>query len=315
MQISVIIPAYNAAAYIERALRSVLNQSRPAEEIIVVNDGSTDATSEILRRYEGKIRIIEQANAGVSAARNAGIRAATGDWIAFLDADDEWLPEKLRLQSELLAANPTLCWITGNFLFCRCRENHRQSPAFSEMQISAIQHDLCDKTCFDSYFQAYYYGAAGNTDTMLVRKNKLLEAGLFYEGQKIAEDEDVWLRLAYLNMKLAVVWKPVAMYHIQTPESATQTVLRPEDVNSLLTRHLILAAEAGKLAEFKSCARIIFGHWIYKFLLAGRSRQVRDLLSTYGFLLTPYGRWTSYLGSLCPKLWRWNEQRKHPELK
>jgi glycosyltransferase involved in cell wall biosynthesis len=314
MQISVIIPAYNAAAYIERALRSVLNQTRPADEIVVVNDGSTDGTSEILKRYEGKIKVIEQANAGVSAARNAGIRAAAGDWIAFLDADDEWLAEKLRLQSELPAANPDLCWITGNYLFCRCQENHCQSEALSLLQISAIQHDLCDKMCFDSYFQAYLLRAAGNTNTMLVRKDKLLEAGLFYAGQKIAEDEDVWLRLAYLNLKLAMVWKPVAVYHIQIPDSATNTVLRPEDVDSLLSRHLILAEKAGMSNEFKSCARFIFGHWIYKFLLAARGRQVRELLKKYGFLLTPYGTWTAYLGSFCPGLWRWNEKRKHPEL-
>jgi glycosyltransferase involved in cell wall biosynthesis len=314
MQISVIIPAYNAAAYIERALRSVLNQSRPAEEIIVINDGSTDTTSEILKRYEGKIRIIEQANAGVSAARNAGIRAATGDWIAFLDADDQWLPEKLRLQSELLTANPALCWITGNFLFCRCQENHRQSEALSELQLSAIQQDLCDKTCFDSYFQAYLLRAAGNTNTMLVRKDKLLEAGLFYAGQKIAEDEDLWFRLAYLNLKLSIVWEPVAVYHIQMPDSATHTVLRPEDVNSFLSRHLILAEKAGMLNEFKSCAQFIFGHWIYKFMLAARGCEVRDLLRKYGFLLTPYSKWTAYLGSFCPGLWWWNETLKHPEL-
>jgi glycosyltransferase involved in cell wall biosynthesis len=314
MKISVIIPAYNAAAYIERALRSVLNQSRPADEIIVINDGSTDGTSEVLKRYEGKIRIIEQANAGVSAARNAGIRAAAGDWIAFLDADDEWLPEKLRLQSELLTANPALCWITSNFLFCRCQESHRQFPALSLSQISAIQHDLRDKAYFDSYFQAYLLRAAGNTNTMLVRKDKLVEAGLFNTGQKTAEDEDVWLRLAYLNLKLAMVWESLAVYHIQIPDSATNTVLRPEDIHSFLSRHLILAEKAAMSNEFKSCARFIFGHWIYKFMLAAKSREVRELLGKYGFLLTPYGRRTAYLGSLCPKLWRWNEKRKHPEL-
>jgi hypothetical protein len=149
---------------------------------------------------------------------------------------------------------------------------------------------------------------------MLIRKDKLLEAGLFHEGQKIAEDEDVWLRLAYLDLRLAMVWKPVAIYHIQIPDSATKTVLRPEDVNSFLSRHLILAEKAAKSTEFKSCARFILGHWTYKFLWAAKSREVRKLLKKYGFLLTPYGRWTSYLGSLCPTLWRWNEKRKHPEL-
>ncbi|HOM77565.1 MAG TPA: glycosyltransferase family A protein, partial [Anaerohalosphaeraceae bacterium] len=88
--ISVVIPAYNCQAYIRRAIDSVLGQSRPADEIIVVDDGSTDGTAEAVRTYGAKVILIQQENAGVSAARNAGIRAASGDWIAFLDADDEW---------------------------------------------------------------------------------------------------------------------------------------------------------------------------------------------------------------------------------
>ncbi|MBM4104451.1 MAG: glycosyltransferase family 2 protein [Planctomycetes bacterium] len=314
MRISVIIPAYNAAAYIERALRSVLNQTRSADEIIVINDGSTDTTSEILKQYKGKIRIIEQANAGVSAARNTGIRAATGDWIAFLDADDEWLPEKLQLQCELLGRHPELCWATGNFLFCRCQQNHLQSPGLSESQVSDLRQQMGGVNYFDSYFQAYRLRAAGNTNTMMIRKDKLRDAGLFYEGQKIAEDEDVWFRLAYLNMKLAIVWDPIAIYHFQTPDSATKTILQPDDVDSFMSRHHIEAQKAGKLTEFNLCARFILGHWIYKFLLGGQGGDVRYLLKRYARFLTPWCRVTSYIGSWCPKLWRWNERRKHPEM-
>jgi glycosyltransferase involved in cell wall biosynthesis len=314
MRISVIIPAYNAAAYIERALRSVLNQTRPADEIIVVDDGSSDNTADILKKYQNQIISIRQPNAGVSAARNTGIRAATGDWIAFLDADDEWLPEKLRLQCDLLNRHPDLCWATGNFLFCRCQQNHLQSPGLSESQVSDLRQRLGAVNYFDSYFQAYQLRAAGNTNTMMIRKDKLQEAGLFYEGQKIAEDEDVWFRLAYLNMKLAVVWDPIAIYHFQTPDSATRTILRPDDVDSFMSRHHIEAQKAGKLTEFNLCARFILGHWIYKFLLGGQGETVRALLRKYGELLSFYGRWTAYAGSWCPKLWRWNERRKHPEM-
>ncbi|MHC5190567.1 MAG: glycosyltransferase family 2 protein, partial [Planctomycetota bacterium] len=84
MKISVVIPAYNAEKHIARAIDSVLAQTRPADEIIVVDDGSTDATAEVVRSYGEKVIFIQQENAGVSVARNAGIEAASGDWIAFL---------------------------------------------------------------------------------------------------------------------------------------------------------------------------------------------------------------------------------------
>ncbi|MCK4960446.1 MAG: glycosyltransferase family 2 protein, partial [Planctomycetes bacterium] len=89
--VSVVIAAYNAEKYIQRAIDSVLAQSLPADEIIVVDDGSTDNTGDAVKHYGSKVRYIYQENAGPASARNTAIEAATGTWIAFLDADDEWL--------------------------------------------------------------------------------------------------------------------------------------------------------------------------------------------------------------------------------
>lgn len=105
-RVSVVIPAYNGALFIGEALESLLNQSRPADQIIVVNDGSTDETAEILRGYADKIQIIDQPNAGVAAARNRGLAAAEGDLVAFLDQDDLLLPDKLQQQVDCLAQHP-----------------------------------------------------------------------------------------------------------------------------------------------------------------------------------------------------------------
>ena len=96
--VSVIIPAYNAEPYIVRCIRSVLMQSFPVHEIIVVDDGSADLTARLAEHYGSPVRVIRQENAGVSAARNTGIHAASGNWIAFLDADDQWLPDRLKNQ-------------------------------------------------------------------------------------------------------------------------------------------------------------------------------------------------------------------------
>ena len=120
--ISVVIPAYNCERYITRSIDSVLAQTRPVDEIIIVDDGSSDNTGEVVKRYGGKVRYIRQENAGASVARNTGIEAATGDWIAFLDGDDEWLPDKIKHQTELLSRNPNLVWVTGNYMECLCEE-------------------------------------------------------------------------------------------------------------------------------------------------------------------------------------------------
>lgn len=105
-RVTVVIPAYNGAAFIGKALESVLSQSRPADQIIVVNDGSTDQTAAVLQAYAEQIQIIEQPNLGVAAARNQGLSAAEGELIAFLDQDDLLLPDKLKLQVDCLEQHP-----------------------------------------------------------------------------------------------------------------------------------------------------------------------------------------------------------------
>ncbi|MCO8146835.1 glycosyltransferase family 2 protein [Rhodovulum tesquicola] len=110
--ISCIIPAWNAAAFIEEAIDSVASQDRQVDELIVVDDGSTDDTAALVSARPG-VRLLQQANAGVAAARNAGLAAATGDFVAFLDADDLWTPRKLSLQMSAFLADPELALCFG----------------------------------------------------------------------------------------------------------------------------------------------------------------------------------------------------------
>ncbi|MET0556524.1 MAG: glycosyltransferase family A protein [Vicinamibacteria bacterium] len=106
--VSVVIPAYNHARYLAEAIDSALGQTQPPADVTVVDDGSTDDTPRVLDAYRGSVRVVRQANRGVSAARNAGAALGRGDLLAFLDADDVWMPEKLAAQAALFAATPAL---------------------------------------------------------------------------------------------------------------------------------------------------------------------------------------------------------------
>jgi glycosyltransferase involved in cell wall biosynthesis len=103
-RVSVVVPVHNGERFIAESVRSVLRQTRPVFECVVVDDGSTDGTADVLRGFDGAVRVIRQARAGVGAARNAGMRAASGDHFAFLDADDVWMPRKVERQLEALAS-------------------------------------------------------------------------------------------------------------------------------------------------------------------------------------------------------------------
>jgi glycosyltransferase involved in cell wall biosynthesis len=116
MRFSVVIPTYNCASYLRNAIDSVLVQTRPSHEIIVIDDGSTDETSSLLARYGDRVCVIRQDNAGACVARDVGLERSSGDWVAFLDADDVWYPEKLAAQALEIDRNPGLlfsfCWYT-----------------------------------------------------------------------------------------------------------------------------------------------------------------------------------------------------------
>ncbi|MEC7126118.1 MAG: glycosyltransferase family A protein [Pseudomonadota bacterium] len=119
MSISVIIPSFNRASVLPRALNSVLAQTRGATEIIVVDDGSSDGTNALVERDYPGVKLLTQGNRGVSSARNAGVSLSTGEWLAFLDSDDEWLPEKLNHQLACVRDNPHISLIHSDEIWIR----------------------------------------------------------------------------------------------------------------------------------------------------------------------------------------------------
>ncbi|MHC4951910.1 MAG: glycosyltransferase family 2 protein, partial [Planctomycetota bacterium] len=251
--ISVVIPAYNAGPYLRRTLESVLRQTHPADEIIVVDDGSTDNTADVAASYGDSVVLIGQENAGASVARNTGIEAAKGNWIAFLDGDDEWVPEKLKLQVAHLKKNPDLAWTMSNYFNCFCEQAHRR-----EIRDQGRSEGLlAGQEYYDDYFDAYRAGACGNTNTMLIRKDVLVEAGLFRPGQPRMNDEDMWFRIAYRYPRAGYMTTPLAIYHRGVSDSTVKTHNHPEIVIELIKRHLKLAEEQNRLDAFRDVARSI----------------------------------------------------------
>ncbi len=183
MQVSVIIPVYNRRQTLPRALESVIAQLHPAAEIIVVDDGSEDGTAQMVRQQYPDVQLIEQPNKGVSAARNAGIRAAKYGWIALLDSDDEWLPQKLsrilqahEKQPDLLLWHSDEIWV---------RNGTRVNPMNKHAKQGGNIFKHCLPLCVISPSAA------------VIHRKVFSEIGWFDEALPACEDYDYWLRFCH----------------------------------------------------------------------------------------------------------------------
>lgn len=211
--ISVVIPLYNKEAHIAKTLDSVLNQTYQNFEIIVVDDGSTDNSSLIAKSFaDSRIRIISQPNGGVSAARNRGTSEAIGEYIAFLDADDLWLPSYLETQIKLLAKYPNCDVFATNYIF-------RDSEGKTSPTI--IRNILFDGP--DGILTNYFQVASSShsplwTSAVMVKKNAIKEIGGFPKNIKSGEDLLTWAKLA-VKYNIAYSRSPQAVFN--------QTSFRP----------------------------------------------------------------------------------------
>ena len=183
MNITVIIPTYNREATVEQALQSVLDQTASPQEIIVVDDASTDNTAEILEKYSTEINIItNNSNQGVSFSRNAGIQVANGEWIAFLDSDDIWDPHKLEKQKEYHEAHP-------GELISQCdeiwiRNGVRVNPMDKHTKQRGWIFEACVPLCMVS------------PSAVIIHQSVFEKVGLFDVNLPACEDYDLWLRIA-----------------------------------------------------------------------------------------------------------------------
>jgi len=182
--VSVVIPAYNAEAHLGRAIASVLCQTRKADEILVVNDGSCDGTSAVIQAFGGRVRGLDRPHRGAAAARNAGVKASNGKLVAFLDADDEWLPRKLALQLEMHRAKDLV------MSYCRSNELDLEGRDLGDtFRQGRPQRGL-------DVWRALLAQNFIATPTVMARRDDLLACGGFDESLKVGEDQDMWIKLA-----------------------------------------------------------------------------------------------------------------------
>jgi glycosyltransferase involved in cell wall biosynthesis len=298
--ISVVIPAFNAGRFIRRTIDSILAQTYRDYEIIVVDDGSADNTAEVVKSYGPKVRYIYQENAGDGPARNTGIRAAKGEWIAFLDHDDEWLPEKLQLQMELVGRHPELRW---------CGTNRYQSDGKRRMAVGnteAIQKALGGDDYFENYFAAVTKGLCPViTSTMLVHKEVFEQIGVFDSCWLRSADLDMWWRIGYRFPKIGYLPQPLVIVHLDAVNvvSAQYRSLskRGEHARKLIAHHLELADEQGRLEEFKPYAGKLLRKVLITAVYRGFKTDARVTVKQFSDFFPWHWRFGAYLLTVFPK--------------
>lgn len=275
--VSVVIPAYNAAWCLPRSVESVLSQTFRDLELIVVDDGSTDETGKVLGALAGDIRVVRKPNGGLSSARNVGIAAAEGRYIAFLDADDWWLPEKLGRQVELMEARPEL-------VFCST------STAVRTPEGGTLPDWRCGGgagTHLERIFSANAY-VAGSGSAVVARREAFSRVGGFDESLRSLEDIDMWMRLATLG-EYACIEAPLTVIEKRGDSmSGNLDVMRDSAIAVMKKNRPLLPA--GKQGAFwrAAYAGMLGDYAKWECRRGRRGQAILHLLQ--GFLLSPLGR-------------------------
>ena len=189
--VSVIIPTYNRASFLPNAITSILHQTYEDYEVIVIDDGSTDETPRVLKQFEGKIKVLFQKNRGASAARNLGIQEADGNYISFLDSDDQWTRKKLQIQIQRIQEDPDIkiCYTDEIWIRNGVRVNQKK------------RHRKYDGWFIDKMLPLCLISPS----SVLIHREIFDTVGMFDEGLPVCEDYDLWLRI---NVRYPITFIP-----------------------------------------------------------------------------------------------------------
>lgn len=311
--VSVVLPAYNCEPYIRTAVESVLNQGYRPIELIVVDDGSTDGTMRALEPFRHQLRIIQQDNAGAAAARNTGLKAASGEYIAFLDADDWWYSSRLSSQIAALRQHPAAGMIFSDFTVTDAagvlymQNGIRQwygvwrdaaATPWGKVFEASSPVPVIDSHGKAGSAMAYsgqlakrlFSGNFINTSSVLVRQEAMTRAGLFDTSLGTEEDYDLWLRIAR-DWPLAYVDAPLVARR-RRPGQLTDTSQNEQVTRNVLT---VISRAAERMEGVvvpteirRRLARLHFNLGVMC-LRTNRNAEARELL------------WRSVCG--CPNAW------------
>ena len=203
-RVSTIITAYNSELFIAEAISSVLKQSRPVDEIIVVDDGSTDGTAALVAQFSDTgVRYVYQENQGASAARNRGIKEAHGNLLTFLDADDIWLENKNQIQVDYLSNHPQVTMVSGlKMRWNMAKDTHRIFGEPSKKTVD-LRRDIL------------IYNLVGNPSMITLRREALDQIGLFDRSIRWGQDWELWIRIVS-HFEVTILPDPVIIYRIHS---------------------------------------------------------------------------------------------------
>lgn len=276
---SVIIPAYNSVATLTRAVESVFAQSWPAHEIIVIDDGSSDDTLQLARGFGERVRVIHQPNAGVSTARNRGAEAATGDWLAFLDADDWYYPDRLRLHAEWIVRDSGLDFLTGDYEY----RGEDGGLMGTSLAIHASGRTMLDKADGATQvvmeageIEGFVADHFGDIHTLSVPRKTFHSLGGYPPGFKVCEDVHFLTRLCALSRRVGVICRPLGVYVIHGTSATRSDPLKAQEYNvqTLLDLKTLVGSfpapvERGVMARLRT-GRLNLG---YALARSGRRRE------------------------------------------
>jgi len=261
-KVSVIIPTYNYGHYIEEAIDSVLAQTYKDYEIIVVDDGSTDNTEEVVSKYGPKIKYIYQENQGLSAARNTGIKKSNGEYIAILDSDDLWFPWKLEKQMKLFEANSVLGLVYSDG-FAFSEKGVFDDFLFGE-NTNFYRGRVFDKLLLNNFISC---------PSALVKRDCFNKVGLFDTSLDACEDWDMWLRIS-LYYEIDYVNEPLVKHREHKGSMHTKAEMMEEAALKVLNK-IFLQKNISFILKRKAYSKIylISGDRYYNVGKLGKSRN------------------------------------------
>ena len=236
--VSVVIPVYNAEKYLEETLASVFAQTYPHIEIVAVDDGSKDRSIQILEQYPGRIHVIKQSNSGAAAARNRGAREAKGKWIAFLDADDLWMPDKVQRQLETCSE---YAWShTDSVFFGGVNDGRKDSDFTEKYQGQILEQLICSN----------FVG----TSTLMIQRQVFLDAGGFDESLRSIQDWELWIRIARQH-PIGYMDAPLMKYRVHAVSASRSTRKTLPNHLKVIDKVFAIGGPAEALSHLKSSAK------------------------------------------------------------